>query len=533
MKNKIKLFNTVLRIAAIRKIAIIVIFTICVLTILDCAGSKGDIITPDTPAYKLVSKIKIGWNLGNSFDTVSGFFGNNIALSKMETEWDNPITTKENITAIKNAGFNAVRIPVTWHKVIDNNFNIRQDWMARITDVVNYAVDNDMYIILNTHHDEEIFKFTNANVEASLIAFKKIWEQIADNFKNYDEKLIFEALNEPRTKGNSVEWTGGNSEEHSNLNRHYQAFVNVVRASGGNNGKRILIVTPHGAKPIEAALNGFTLPNDTEPGRLIISVHSYQPEAFAFPVDEMPWATAATWNKNNRYDTSPITTPIDLIYKTFVSKGIPVIIGEFGAGNKNNIAARAEWAEFYVSYAKNKGIPCFLWDMGQAAQLAILNRSNNTFLFPEYVHALLRGASISGTPSIPVSNTITFSLNPINEGWQYPYRDRLLFSGSKIEQGKTYTFTYSFTTNINIDYLQVFFVDCNTTTNWAWYELSNHIKIKDNITANTTVNGSVEIIATRTAANTNSDANRVYFRAGQGTANTPVLTFTTFEIYCK
>jgi hypothetical protein len=293
------------------------------------------------------------------------------------------------------------------------------------------------------------------------------------------------------------------------------------------------MITPHGAKPIPEALNGFTLPNDTEPGRLIISVHSYQPESFAFPVDEMPWATAAAWSKNNQSDTLPITAPIDLVYKTFVSKGIPVIIGEFGAGNKNNVAARAQWAEFYVSYAGNKGIPCFLWDMGQAAQSSILNRSNSTFFFPEYVHALLKGAGVSEMPSLPVSNTVAFTLNPVNEGWQYPYRDRSLFSGGKIERGKTYTFTYSFTTSIAIDYLQVFFADCNTSTNWAWRELSNQVKIKDNIAANTTVNGSVEIIAAGTATNANPDANRVYFRAGKGTASSPVLTFTTFEIYCK
>jgi hypothetical protein len=405
--------------------------------------------------------------------------------------------------------------------------------MARITEVVDFAVDNDMYIILNTHHDEEIFKFTNANVEKSLIAFKKIWKQIADNFKDYDEKLIFEALNEPRTKGNSVEWTGGNARERSNLNRHNQAFVDIVRASGGNNSKRILMITPHGAKPIATALRGFILPNDPEPGRLIVSVHSYQPEAFAFPIDEMPWATTTTWSKNNLSDTLPITTPIDLVYRKFVSKGIPVIIGEFGAGNKDNVATRAEWAEFYVSYAKNKGIPCFLWDMGQVTQSAILNRSSNTFYFPEYVYALLRGAGVSEMPSLPVSDKTVFTLNPINEGWGFSYKDRLLFNGSKIEQGNTYTFTYSFTSNIDMDYLQVFFVDCNTTTNWAWHELSSQIKIKENIAADTPVSGSVEIIATRTATNATPDANRVHFRAGHGTASTPILTFTIFEIHCN
>jgi hypothetical protein len=296
----------------------------------------------------------------------------------------------------------------------------------------------------------------------------------------------------------------------------------------------MLMITPHGAKPIPAALKGFTLPNDPEPGRLIVSVHSYQPESFAFPIDEMPWATAAAWSKNKRADTSPITIPIDLVYKTFVSKGIPVIIGEFGAGDKNNVAARAEWAEFYVSYAKSRNIPCFLWDMGQAAQSAILNRSSNTFHFPEYVHALLRGAGVSGTPSLPVSEKVTFTLNSVKEGgWLYPYRDRLIFNGGKIEQGKTYIFTYSFSSNIAMDYLQVFFIDCNTTTNWAWRELSSHVMIKDNIMANTTISGSVEIIAAGTATSANPDANRVYFRAGSGTASAPILTFTTFEMYRK
>ncbi|MCL2444162.1 MAG: glycoside hydrolase family 5 protein [Treponema sp.] len=500
------------------------------MTIIKCVSYKESVISFDTPAVRLVSEIKIGWNLGNSFDVISGFHINNPTLSQLETEWDNPVTTKENITAIKNAGFNAIRIPVTWHKVIDDNFIIWPDWMARVTEVVDYAVDNDMYIILNTHHDEEIFKFTNADVEKSLIVFRKIWEQIADNFKDYDEKLIFEALNEPRTKGNSVEWEGGNARERSNINRHYQVFVDVVRASGGYNRKRMLMITPHGAKPVPAALRGFTLPNDPEPGRLIVSIHSYQPENFAFPVDEMPWATATTWSKNKRSDTYPITAPIDFIYKTFVSKGIPVIIGEFGAGNKNNITARAEWAEFYVSYARSKNIPCFLWDMGQESQSSILNRSNSTFLFPEYVQALLRGAGVSGNPSLPVSDTVTFTLNPVNDGWLYPYRDRLIFNGGKIERGKTYTFTYSFTSNVDIDQLHVFFIDCNTTTKWAWYELSDQIKIEENILANTIRNGSVEITAIRTATNVMPDANRIYFRAGTGTASAPILTFTTFEI---
>jgi endoglucanase len=267
--------------------------------------------------------------------------------------------------------------------------------MERVVEVVNYAVACDMYIILNTHHDEDIFAFQNHKMEESTTAFRIIWEQIADVFKNYNEKLMFEGLNEPRTPGSEREWQGGTPEEHMNLNTYYQLFVDTVRASGGNNSKRILVMNTYAASSEAAAINGLVLPADTVKDKIIASIHTYSPYNFALNKD----AAYNTWDINKHADTSPVTDPIDRAYNAFVSKNIPVIMGEFGAMNKNNTDTRAQWAEFYVSYAKGKGIPCIWWDNGvisggNAERFGLLNRHTNEFAYPEIVDALMRGAGV-------------------------------------------------------------------------------------------------------------------------------------------
>ena len=348
----------------------------------------------DITAAELVSRINIGWNLGNTFDTAHlDWLGSNPTVTRMETAWGNPVTTKANIAALKNAGFNAVRIPVTWSKAIDDKYNIRNDWMERVVEIVNYAIDYDMYVILNTHHDEEIFGFYNRQMEESTKAFRKIWEQIAAVFKNYSEKLIFEGLNEPRTKGSAEEWSGGTLTEQLNLNVYYQLFVDTVRASGGNNSKRILMINTYAASGEAAAINALKIPNDTAKDKIAVSIHVYAPYDFALNKNML----LNTWNKNNPAHTSSITNPIDRVYEKFVSKNIPVIMGEFGAMNKDNEDARAQWAEFYVSYAKEKEIPCIWWDNGvisgnNSERFGLLDRRANEIIYPEIVDALMRAS---------------------------------------------------------------------------------------------------------------------------------------------
>jgi endoglucanase len=340
----------------------------------------------DISATALVANIKLGWNLGNTLDAEPN-----------ETSWGNPKTSKLNIDTIKAAGFNAIRIPVSWSHHIDKNYVINAAFMARVKEVVGYAMDNDMYILLNTHHDEGIFKFQNKDMAKSKIAFERIWQQIAENFKNENEKLIFEGLNEPRTIGSSAEWNGGTKEERDNINTLEQIFVDVVRASGSNNEKRILMVSPYGASAEQAAMDGVKIPNDpSNPTikKFIVSIHAYSPYNFAL---NQGTGSVDTWSKDDGGDKSGVNTPLDRAYNTFVSKGIPVIFGEFGALDKNNDDARAAWAEYYVSYAKSKGIPCFWWDNGategKGEKFGLLNRTNNTFYYNSVKDALVNGSN--------------------------------------------------------------------------------------------------------------------------------------------
>jgi len=343
------------------------------------AFSDDPLPSDDISASELVAKIRIGWNLGNTLDA-----------NPDETSWGNPKTKKSNIDAIKAAGFNAVRIPVSWSHHVDGSNNIDANFMNRVKEIVGYAIDNDMYILLNTHHDEGKFKFKDSEMTASKAAFRKIWEQIADNFKDYNLRLIFEGLNEPRTVGSQAEWSGGTAEERGNLNAMEQIFVDTVRASGGKNTNRVLMVSTYAASAEQAAMSDVKLPTDSsnKKNKLIVSIHAYSPYEFALkPTKD---GGIATWSSSNSNDTSGVKTPLDRAYATFVSKGIPVIFGEFGALNKDNEAVRAKWAEYYVSYAKSKNIPCFWWDDG--GDFKLLNRANNSFYFPIIKNALIKGS---------------------------------------------------------------------------------------------------------------------------------------------
>jgi len=357
--------------------------------------TPDDISTPlptglDQAVAELVTGIKIGWNLGNTFDANPGL-PKNASVSDLEKAWVGVVTTQANITAIKNAGFNSIRIPVSWTKCADSNYTIRKDWMDRIKEVVNYAVKNDMYIILNTHHDENVFKFKDADKAEGLKAFKIIWGQIAENFKDYNEKLIFEGLNEPRTIGSPAEWNGGTPEEQANLNEYYKAFVDVVRATGGNNANRFLLINPYGASGVSSAMNALVIPEDTATNRIIVSFHAYSPYNFALNKAK----TYNTWSESNSSDKTAITGAMDAYKAKFIDKGIPVLIGEFGAMHKDNTAARMAWAKFYVREAKKRGIPCFWWDnhifSGDGELFGLLKRSDNTFPFKGIVDALMDG----------------------------------------------------------------------------------------------------------------------------------------------
>jgi endoglucanase len=276
--------------------------------------------------------------------------------------------------------------------------------MARVKEVVDYAVANDMYILLNSHHDEfhghgttDRLRFTGteAQIQESLNAYRKLWEQIADAFKDYNEKLIFEALNEPRNVGSPQAFSGGTRAERNILNRYYPVFVDVVRNSGGNNDKRILLINTYAAVGVSDAVNGLVLPADTVQNKLAVTIHVYAPGDFSYPSGSN--RPQRNWNPRTAADTRAIRDVIQPAYNKFVRNGIPVIIGEFGAQDQNgNTSARAAWAEYVVSYAKSQGMPCFVWDNmappRTGEQFGLLNRNTNQWIFPEILEAIMRGA---------------------------------------------------------------------------------------------------------------------------------------------
>lgn len=331
-------------------------------------------------ALELTADIRIGWNLGNTLDANGG------SGVTQETSWGNPKTTQELIQGVKDAGFNAVRIPTTWEKQMDDNSVINTEWMARVKEIVDYAYSLDMYVILNMHHEEWYQPYADKEEEISA-KLTTCWTQIAEEFKGYDQHLIFEGMNEPRWKNTQFEWNGGNDEGRQVVNHLNKVFVDAVRATGGNNQYRFLMVCPYAANSSESALSALELPDDD---RLIVSVHAYIPYSFAL---QNPGSDKWVASKPNC--TNEIDTLAEVLDRLFISKGQAVIIGECGAMNRQNEEYRAAWAEYYFSTFKKIGVPCFWWDNGafmSGETFGLFDRYNNVPRYKVLTKAMMNGA---------------------------------------------------------------------------------------------------------------------------------------------
>ncbi len=341
----------------------------------------------DIPSSELVSEIKIGWNLGNTMDSTTGRL--NESPESYETGWGNVITTQEIIDTVSDAGFNIIRIPVSWgeHLSDDDTYTIDAAWLNRVGEIVDYCVNNDMFIILNTHHEDWIFP-DNAHFDENSDELKKIWTQIGDYFEGYNEKLIFEGMNEPRKIGTPSEWSGGDEESHEVINRLNQVFVDTIRGLGGNNPKRHLMIPTYAASSTEKAIRALTVPAGDD--KLIVSVHAYIPYDFALA----PNGTAA-WSKDDPSCTQEIDNLFSLLKTTFIDKGTPVIIGEMGASSRDNNEARAEWSRYYISTAGAVGIPCIWWDngtyLGGDSAFGLLSRKSIRWIYRDVVDGLMAG----------------------------------------------------------------------------------------------------------------------------------------------
>lgn len=293
--------------------------------------SEGDTLQEmrDITAWELVQEMNTGWNLGNTLDA------NGSSGVEAETSWGNPVTTKEMIDAVKEAGFNVLRVPVSWGTHMDDDYNVEEEWMARVREVVDYGINNDMYVILNTHHEEWYFP-TEEDKEQDIEQLTALWTQIAEEFQNYDEHLIFEGLNEPRLRGTALEWTGGDEASRAIVNEYAKAFYETVRNSGGNNPNRHLMITGYAASSSRNCLEAIDLSEFDD--KVIVSVHAYLPYSFALD-------TQGTDQFNADTDGGVIDTLFNDLNDLFLSKNIPVIVGEYGCVNKYNPEERVECIE--------------------------------------------------------------------------------------------------------------------------------------------------------------------------------------------
>lgn len=322
----------------------------------------------------------IGWCLGNSLDSICYRKGESV--SYYETAWGNPVTTKEMIDKVKQSGFDAVRVPVTWNDHIDENGTIDAEWFDRVEEVINYVLDDDMVCILNVHHDTgetAWIKADSSSLEKTKDGVESVWRQIAERFKNYDDRLIFEGLNE--LLNNQNQWTDAPYDDYMAANELNRTFVETVRSTGGRNKNRYLIVNTYAGSTDVRALTMFVMPEDTAKDRLIAEVHFY-------------------YN-----DTRLIDDMLKRVKSKFVDNNIPVVIGEFGMkgdpSNSNSVTERESCTEYFVTKCREAGIlGCFCWDDGgnfSSAQeinnYTMLNRKSCEWYDQALVDAMVNSAN--------------------------------------------------------------------------------------------------------------------------------------------
>ena len=355
----------------------------------------GEGLDPNDPfesSFSFVNNIKVGYNLGNTLDanpdiyTVPANF-NAKSTSDWETSWGQPVTTQAIIDAIAAKGFNIIRIPVTWYPHMDSEGNIDAQWMARVKEVVDYVIKAGCYCIVNVHHDNGAKSAGRRDSSAWLVAdatqydavkarYKKLWTQIATEFRNYNDKLLFESFNEILDKN----YTWGDASDagaYDVVNKLNQDFVDAVRATGGNNEYRNLVCNPYSAGHTKAKLDNWLVPQDVHPNHIVASYHTYDPYSFC--------------NDNGQYNINifdasceaEIDAMIKLTSDRFSELGIPFIVGEFGAiDNKKSMSERIKYAKYMMTKLREHGTTGIWW-------MGLYDRKTATWYENEIADALM------------------------------------------------------------------------------------------------------------------------------------------------
>lgn len=337
-----------------------------------------------------------GWNLGNTMDGHTGF-------TPGETVWQHVKTTKKLIKKVHDLGFNTVRIPVTWGTMIDddNDYAINEAWISRVQDIVDYCMSQDMYAIINIHHDgaEQTgwLRIATDDYDSLAAKYRGVWKNIAEYFKDYDEHLIFESMNE--VKGDSMTVL----QENQVIMKLNQIFVDTVRGTGSNNARRWLMI-PGKYNFIDSicnSSNGFKLPEDSAENRIMLSVHDYSPWDFC-------GSESTGKDRYTSYDVDRITNvnvkELKQCYDKYTSKGIPVVVGEYGCVNKNNPSDRAFYLEAMNRLFQKYKLTGVYWDQGWYDRsqtpdysFSIIDRETGDPIEKQVTDALIRGAQGNDT----------------------------------------------------------------------------------------------------------------------------------------
>lgn len=365
----------------------------------------------ELPQSEITAAMGMGWNLGNQLEALRDGTPN-------EQGWGNPIITKDLLKLVSEQGFKTVRIPVSYLTHIGEgpDYTVEKEWLDRIQEVVDYVIDNDMFAIINMHGDGYytidgawLLCAEPADKQTEIKAkYEAVWRQIADRFKNYDEHLIFESMNEEF----DGQYNGPNAEAYANINDYNRIFADTVRKTGSNNTKRWLLM-PGWNTDIACTVNdlGFEIPEDTlceaDGKRIMISVHYYDPYNFTLNEDmnsaKTQWGQYGVENVEKSCNEAYVKGMMRKLNDKFVSQGYPVVIGEMGVQDKTqkdpaNNEFRRYWLEVVVSAAKQQGCIPIYWDNGYILNkgFGIIDRINLKVTQPELIEAMMRAINADG-----------------------------------------------------------------------------------------------------------------------------------------
>lgn len=435
-----------------KAISLLSVMAMCAVFVVN-STKPADIVTAagamrDMTSQEVVSDMGLGWNLGNTFD--SFYKGQTISPSSVETAWGNPTVTKELIQAIKAEGFKTIRIPVTWMNCIDSSNNIDSAFMSRVQEVVDYCINEGLYVVLNLHHDgsSDGGWLRNAQNDYTNVSakYQKLWQQIADNFKDYSDYLIFESMNEVafNTSGNPT------SDNYTTLNKLNQLFVDTVRASGSNNEKRHLLIAGYNTDTSMTCDNRFVVPTDPA-DRCIVSIHYYSPPTFCVAEAGASWGYASTWG--TAAEQQALDADLDLIKTRFVDAGTPVIIGEYGvlteSANGKDQSSIVAYLKAVAEGALKRGICPVLWDSGNGGDMRFINRTSKTWnisaldsVYADLAEQYSTGVTTPAVTSNTEENSQKVALQTDEDGNLYidlsPYVGRLITGVGFTVEGDTF-----------------------------------------------------------------------------------------------